>query len=465
MYRDLNIRTAASLFAALGSPFPGEKLSWEPLWGDALIARARSIQATKWLLKYPDADVMVMIDDDVVFRTQDFWKLVEGARETHGIYSGAYLTHGENPHLACRILPGQIPDIKDGGQRRPIEIEYAATGFMAVHRDVIEAMVKGEWRDCDGVHKMHLCSKGAMESTYFFFDTMIIEEAAGQFTYLSEDFAFCERARQLGFKVYCDQSIMLTHMGQAGVSIDQFGGPDIGPASGWDTVQIEFPLSGEELLDKLPEEIAEFAGFPLSEVMATLPQATLALGELWENRSMSEEEWYKERPVGMAYACDLAWWHMHSGGVPLGLAKGLFGRSVLDFGAGIGTFSLAAAREGAVVTAWEVNPTLQDFISARAENRDLAINVAKEQPAAAEKFDVIVCWHVFEHVADPKGLLGRLSRSLNHKGVLITQSDFHCDVTHPQHHLFDGDWEEALKSFGFEKLGPDVYGLGALVTA
>ncbi|HEX5444103.1 MAG TPA: hypothetical protein VFW87_09760, partial [Pirellulales bacterium] len=34
-----------------------------------------------------------------------------------------------------------------------------------------------------------------------------------QFTYLAEDYGFCRRARQCGFKIYADTSIRLWHIG------------------------------------------------------------------------------------------------------------------------------------------------------------------------------------------------------------------------------------------------------------
>ena len=80
--------------------------------GDALIARSRSMQATKWLDVLTDADVMVMIDDDIVFEPEDVWKIVEGARETRGIYGGAvgYLDWSGNMDMAIAIRTGIVKD-------------------------------------------------------------------------------------------------------------------------------------------------------------------------------------------------------------------------------------------------------------------------------------------------------------------------------------------------------------------
>ena len=68
----------------------------------------------------------------------------------------------------------------------------------------------------------------------------------------------------------------------------------------------------------------------------------------------------------------------------------------------------------------------------------------------AEQYDMIVCWHVFEHVADPGGLLAQLVSHLAPDGVMFTQSDFHRDNIHAMHHEWGGDWEEALLAAGLK---------------
>ena len=151
VYRSLSLRTAASIQKVLASIPAGESVYWEPYWGDALIARARSIQATRFLEDHPDCDVMVMVDDDIVFMPDAFWRIVHGARELHGVVAGAYVTHGEEPHLTCREWPGAEPlKIRDGGLSELVHVEYVATGFMAVHRDVVEALVDREFENVDG---------------------------------------------------------------------------------------------------------------------------------------------------------------------------------------------------------------------------------------------------------------------------------------------------------------------------
>ncbi len=125
IYRSIDPRTMTAIMSAITSSPQHERIIWEPLWNDALIARSRSVLATNFLENYPDADVMVVIDDDIVFEPADFWKIVEGCRETQGIYGGAYVTRSTTPHLSSSFWPhsgdGQLI-FKETPERRPVNL-------------------------------------------------------------------------------------------------------------------------------------------------------------------------------------------------------------------------------------------------------------------------------------------------------------------------------------------------------
>jgi hypothetical protein len=48
----------------------------------------------------------------------------------------------------------------------------------------------------------------------------MLAEQSGQTLHLSEDWAFCERAKQAGFKVLLDPTIRLTHWGTYGYTLE-----------------------------------------------------------------------------------------------------------------------------------------------------------------------------------------------------------------------------------------------------
>lgn len=460
-------RTVSSVLASITSNPTREHVIFEPLWNDALIARSRSLLATKFL--ETEADVMVIFDDDVVWNPADFWKLVEGARETRSIYCGPYVTRSDRPHLASRMFHGSPVAIAATPQRRPIEIEYAATGFVAIHRDVFEAMLQGEFEDANGRHRIWQCVKGGGTPFYPFFATFTLKDSAGDYHYLSEDWAFSERARQLGFKVWMDQSIILEHMGWYPFTVADLNRSDESPlpSTGTDLVEVEggYRETGEPLLDTLIRDIADWAGESEGDVRRMLPEGQAVLARLWNERTESELDWYKREDVGMAYVSDLAYWHLN-GGCPLKLAEGLTGR-VLDFGAGIGTFALKAART-ADVTVIEPNLTMTDFLIHRANRHGLElVGFGNLDAVPAGQFDTIVAWHVFEHLPNPVQVLRQLKARLAPLGTLITQSDFDRHDSHPMHHVRD-DWEQVLAAEGFASVESDRYCLAPareLVTA
>jgi SAM-dependent methyltransferase len=171
---------------------------------DALISRVRSLAVSKWL-RESDGDVFLMIDSDIVFTPDDAQRVVDLAREKKSIACAAYPVRGGS-HLACRQDAVQ-PNVTFGPGEPPMKIAYAGTGFVAMHRDVCEAVAatmplthaNEEW----GFWPMFM----PMIATSPFDDS--VEE------YLSEDWAFCHRARDLGFATWLDPSVIIAHLGNA----------------------------------------------------------------------------------------------------------------------------------------------------------------------------------------------------------------------------------------------------------
>lgn len=462
IWRNIDVRTMSAMLVAMTSNPYGEPVMWAPLWNDALIGRSRSIMCTEFLKT--EADVMVIIDDDIVFEPADFWKIVEGARETRGIYGGAYVTRSTEAHLTSRAWPNTPLAFYATPNRRPIEFQYLATGFFAIHRDVIESMIGATFKDADGGHRIDLCELGADRPFYPFFSPFQIVEdinGAGKRHYLSEDWAFCARWAQLGGKIWVDQSIILQHMGLYPYTVaDIKDGMKGLPSTGIDRAEVssEPAGSGDPLVDSLVEDIAEFAGENLGDARRLVEQGQNDSHRLFAEKpaGQTEAQWYQRDDVGLAYICDLANWHMRGAGVPREYAESLSGKTVLDYGCGIGTFALIAARAGAVVECYEPNPTMREFLAWRAEKHGLTVHVL-DTPPEFGRFDVVVCWHVFEHVGDPEGLLDRLLDMVAPDGVFISDDGFDDQAT-PQHH-YHPDWASVLSSRDLVSIQPQMYRL------
>lgn len=202
VYRQLTAETAESILKLCASGWRYQRHG-----GDALITRVRSVAASQWY-REEAGDVFLMVDDDIEFSVADANKVAMLAREKRGIACAAYPVRG-GTHLACRPLEASIVF---GPEAPPQEIEYAATGFMAVHRDVIASLIED----------VPLCHEAETWAFWPIFDCMIVERAVPWGTvyeYLSEDWAFCRRARDKGFGVWIDPSVGLIHHGGKGYTI------------------------------------------------------------------------------------------------------------------------------------------------------------------------------------------------------------------------------------------------------
>ncbi len=208
VWRFLDARTAHCITNTVMNA--REDVRWEVGEGSALICRARSRMAS--LMLDTDTDVLVFIDDDITFYPRDFWKIVEGAREKQSVYGGVYMTRGKEPKLAFRPLKSEI-HLHQAEQREPEEVRYLSTGFMAIPRLLLEEMTGAEFKGVDGRHRLHYCDQFTKQPFWNFFAPFVVKRQDGMEEYLSEDWAFCERARQLGYKVWTDTSIWLGHIG------------------------------------------------------------------------------------------------------------------------------------------------------------------------------------------------------------------------------------------------------------
>lgn len=248
VWRYLDVRVSHAITAVMSEP--RERVYWETFDGDALVSRTRSQLATKFVdqEQLQDCDVMVIIDDDVQFTPDDLWKIVDGARERQALYGGVYVTRSREPHTAALGFPNQTMQFGPGQPALPIR--YLATGFLAVPRKALTDMIAHPgFETVHGKEPIVYCEQGVGSfPMYDFFRCFEIREDDDRIHYLSEDWAFCERARQCGYEVYADQSIILQHRAVVSITVADIGGT--GHALSADGA----PSKGVSILDVGPSE-------------------------------------------------------------------------------------------------------------------------------------------------------------------------------------------------------------------
>jgi len=179
------------------------KYAYFPQVGDALIERARGMSATNFL-RNTDADVHLSIDSDIMgFTKEGIDLLCEQAGEL-GIVGAVYITRA-----TARTFPTTMfldeQRVEFAADPTPIPVRWAATGCLAVHRRVFEKLAE----DLILLHE-----KDGPRAFYNFYHSMEYEgdESMGRIL-LSEDYAFCQRAREAGFNTYINPAIRLGHIG------------------------------------------------------------------------------------------------------------------------------------------------------------------------------------------------------------------------------------------------------------
>ena len=127
-----------------------------------------------------------------------------------------------------------------------------------------------------------------------------------------------------------------------------------------------------------------------------------------------------------------------------GIAGPLDRQVLLDVGAGMGGFAVAAALRGATVAACEFNRAYCEIIKLRAARNELTLpvyNAAGEAlPFADRSFDTIVSWDVIEHVQDPARMLGEFNRVLLPGGVALVTAINRWAWKDPHYHIRGLNW-------------------------
>ena len=167
----------------------------DTLSNESNVNRARNSCAAKFLSG--DCSHLMFVDADIQFNPQDIVKLITHDKD---IVGGIYPQKTLPPKMVVNTL--------NNGEHEGdlIEVGTLGTGFMLIKRSVFEKMIEeGATPYVDAIG----LSPEENANQYDFFQCTI--DSKGR--YLTEDWSFCRRWRQLGGKIWADTKIALAHVG------------------------------------------------------------------------------------------------------------------------------------------------------------------------------------------------------------------------------------------------------------
>ncbi len=193
---------------------------------DALISRARSTLAAAFL-DAPGATHLLFVDADISFEPQQVERLLRFNKDFTGalyplksmdwdLVPQRCVECGESVRQAALSYVGAFcPERERRQDGNFITGAYAGGGFQLIQRRALERMIAAyPETHFRRVHSLPISGsrRDAVQSSNLFalFDCMIDPETG---TYLSEDYSFCRRWRQIGGEIWLDVTSKLTHSG------------------------------------------------------------------------------------------------------------------------------------------------------------------------------------------------------------------------------------------------------------
>lgn len=172
--------------------------------GFSAIDQARNQLATDAMIEGFEATMW--IDSDIGFNATDVQKLVDHELP---ICCGIYPKKGKRS-LAMNALKSDS-QIMFGAKGGLLEIDFVGAGFLLVRRQVyIDVQTYFDLPVCNGAF-----DRGMIP---FFLPELQQEQSfafsgSTTFRYMAEDYAFCRRAKTVGYNIMADTTIRLSHIG------------------------------------------------------------------------------------------------------------------------------------------------------------------------------------------------------------------------------------------------------------
>ena len=174
-------------------------LNWslDTMVNESLVQRGRNNLMAK-MMGNKNATHFMFIDADIRFQPESIFQLVSCEKD---VVAGLY----PKKSIPTKYVINLLPQTRIQGDI--FTVDTAGTGFLLFRREVYEKLIQAhpdsKYVDDVGIGKEH------EPNMYAIFDCKI--DAKGH--YLSEDWLFCRRWRELGGDIWAHSKILLNHVG------------------------------------------------------------------------------------------------------------------------------------------------------------------------------------------------------------------------------------------------------------
>ena len=168
---------------------------WLPMAGQSDIYVARNVLANVFVTEYKKFDTLIWIDSDIGFVRQHLQDLIDTEQP---FVSGLYTDKCQPPMPFCRDNSGVQLTLDDIPKEGMIKSRFMPGGFLKVDRIVYETIIEKKLVAQYGGGKFH----------HFYFGKIVLDNL------LSEDYSFCELAREAGFQGWINCGIRVNHDGR-----------------------------------------------------------------------------------------------------------------------------------------------------------------------------------------------------------------------------------------------------------
>ena len=299
------------------------------IFNESLITRARNYLVDEFLRS--DATHLMFIDSDIEFNPMDVIALLAVKKPIVGGPYPKKCIAWENVYDAARfgLVPGNdrgkladyagdfvfntVPGTKQIQLNEPVEVLEIGTGFMMVEREVFTKFAEAYpqyWYNPD--HNRSASFDGSRK-IYQYFQAEIVptEGMADHSRYLSEDYWFCQKARDIGVGVWFAPWMQIRHHGtyiytggipaMAQVINERISRNEPVPAA----VQVSTKSNG--LPTPVRPNVSEFYGLPAAKrteyLTALSSTMNVSVDQLQSLYKEHRDTWLKETPQDLLEEC------------------------------------------------------------------------------------------------------------------------------------------------------------------